>query len=347
MKLEIRLMQLHKTYSVGRSCLLKTTNMLNQKTIVITGASSGAGKAIALEFAQQANKLVLAARNMIALEETADECRALGAEVKCVQTDVSEPTALINLASEADDLGNGIDVWVNNAGILAVGSFTDTPLEVTEQVIRTNLLGYIYGAHAVMPYFKKQGRGILINNISIGGFMPVPYGVGYSASKFGIRGFSSALKAELKDFPDIHVCDAYPAFLDSPGIQHAANYTGKVLKPAPPVYDPRRLAMAIVSLAENPRSELMVGSISNLIRLAYGILPGITLTITKAVISTYLNQAKDSGKTNGNIFNTLAFGNAVFGGWGLPGRPKAHRKYIAAGLLATTALSLLLVRKTR
>jgi len=69
--------------------------MLNQKTIVITGASSGAGKAIALEFAQQANKLVLAARNMVALEETAEECRALGAEVKGVKTDVSEPTALI------------------------------------------------------------------------------------------------------------------------------------------------------------------------------------------------------------------------------------------------------------
>ena len=321
--------------------------MTNQKTIVITGASSGAGKAIALEFAPQGHKLVLAARNIIALEETAEECRALGAEVKCVQTDVTEPTALINLASEADTFGGKIDVWVNNAGILAVGSFTDTPLEVTEQVVRTNLLGYIYGAHAVMPYFKNQGHGTLINNISIGGFMPVPYGVGYSASKFGIRGFSSALKAELTDFPDIHVCDAYPAFLDSPGIQHAANYTGKALKPAPPVYDPRRLAMAIVSLAENPRSALMVGSISSLLRFAYGIFPGITTTVTKIVISTYLNQAKESGKTNGNVFNTLAFGNAVFGGWGLPGRPKAHRKYLAAGLIITSALSLVLLRKPR
>jgi cell division protein FtsW (lipid II flippase) len=105
--------------------------------------------------------------------------------------------------------------------------------------------------------------------------------------------------------------------------------------------------MAIVSLADNPRSELMVGSISNLLRFAYGIFPGITTTVTKAVISTYLNQAKDSSKTNGNIFNTLAFGNAVFGGWGLPGRPKAHRKYLAAGLIITSALSFMLLRKPR
>lgn len=336
-----------KTYPVGLSCLYKTVFMLNQKTVVITGASSGAGKAIAIEFAQRAHKLVLAARNMVALEETAEECRAFGAEVKCVQTDVTEPTALINLASEADAFGGKIDVWVNNAGILAVGSFTETPLEVTEQVVRTNLLGYIYGAHAVMPYFKKQGHGTLINNISIGGFMAVPYGVGYSASKFGIRGFSSALKAELSAFPNIHVCDAYPAFLDSPGIQHAANYTGKALKPAPPVYDPRRLAMAIVSLADHPKSALMVGSMSSLLRFAYGIFPGITTTLTKAVISTYLKQAKDADKTNGNIFNTLAFGNSVFGGWGLPGKPKAHRKYLAAGLIITSALSLALLRKHR
>lgn len=321
--------------------------MLNQKTIVITGASSGAGKAIAMEFAVQGPKLVLASRNLVAMEETAEECRKLGATVKCVVTDVSEPTAMINLASEADDFGGGIDIWVNNAGVLAVGSFTDTPIEVTEQVVRTNLLGYIFGAHAVMPYFKKQKYGTLINNISIGGFMPVPYGVGYSASKFGIRGFSSALKSELADYPEIHVCDAYPAFLDSPGIQHAANYTGKAIKPAPPVYDPRRLAMAIVKLAENPRSEVMVGSVSSLLRYAYAILPGITTTITKAVIATYLKQAKDTPKTSGNIFNTLAFGNAVFGGWGIPGKPKAHRKYLAAGLVITTAMGLLLLKNRR
>lgn len=318
-----------------------------QKTIVITGASSGAGKAIALEFAAGGHRLVLASRNQTAMEETAEECRVLGAAVKCVVTDVSEPTAMINLAAEADTFGSKIDVWVNNAGVLAVGPFTETPVEVTEQVIRTNLLGYIYGAHAVLPYFKKQQFGTLINNISIGGFMPVPYGVGYSASKFGIRGFSSALKAELSDFPNIHVCDAYPAFLDSPGIQHAANYTGKALKPAPPVYDPRRLAMAIVKLADNPRSELMIGSVSSLLRLAYGILPGFSTTVTKAVISTYLKQAKQASKTNGNLFNTLAFGTSVFGGWGLPGRPRAHQKYLAAGLLLTSTLGLLLLKKHR
>jgi short-subunit dehydrogenase len=321
--------------------------MLNQKNIVITGASSGVGRAIALEFATHGSNLVLASRNSSALEEVANECEELGARVICVVTDVTNPGDMINLAAEADDFGGKIDVWVNNAGVLAAGAFDETPMEVHDQVIRINLMGYLHGAHAVMPYFKKQGHGILINNISIGGFLPVPYGVGYSASKFGLRGFSSALKSELIDWPNIHICDTFPAFLDTPGIQHAANYTGKFIKPAPPVYDPRRVAMAIVKIAEHPKSETMIGSISTLLRLSQGLFPGITKAITGKVISKYLKGAEEINETDGNIFNTVNYGNSVFGGWGVPGKPKAHRKYIAGGFFMAAALTFVLLKRNR
>lgn len=307
--------------------------MLNQQTIVITGASSGAGKAIALELALERPKLVLASRNLEALQDVALECDRLGAQVRCVVTDVSNAGDLINLAAEADDFGGKIDVWVNNAGVLAVGDYDKMPMELNEQVIRTNLLGYMNAAHAVLPYFKRQRNGILINNISIGGYLPVPFGVAYSASKFGIRGFSSALKAELADWPGIHVCDVYPAFLDTPGIQHAANYSGKVIRPTPPVYDPRRVAMVIAKLARHPRGHVMVGSASVLLRASYGLFPGLTRSLTKVFISGYLKTAKEIPQTDGNLFTPVEYGNSVFGGWGLPGRPRAHRKYIAAGLL--------------
>jgi len=317
------------------------------RTIVITGASSGAGRAIALAFAEKQDQLVLASRNFEELKNVAIECEAFGAIVRIVQTDVTDPGAMINLAAAADDFGGHIDVWVNNAGVLAVGAFDETPMEVLDQVIRTNLMGYIHGAHAVMPYFKKQGRGILINNISIGGFLPVPYGTGYSASKFGIRGFSAALKGELVGFPNIHVCDAYPAFIDSPGIQHAANYTGKQLRPAPPVYDPKRLAMAIVKLADYPRSEVMVGSASVFLRYCYALFPGITRGVAGKVIHEYLSHADPIDKSDGNLFLPVDYGNAVYGGWGAPGKPKAHRKYIAGGLLLfSVGLMMLLSKKT-
>jgi short-subunit dehydrogenase len=315
------------------------------RTIVITGASSGAGRAIALEFAQLKERLILASRNINELDKIAKECWQLGAEVKAVHTDTSDYRSVINLAAMADDFGGKIDVWVNNAGVLAVGEFDVTPMEVTAQVVKTNLLGYMNGAHAVLPYFKKQGYGILINNISIGGFLPVPFGAGYSASKFGLRGFSAALKAELSSYRNIHICDAFPAFLDTPGIQHAANYTGKQLKPAPPVYDPVRVAQAIVKISKNPRPSTMIGSLSILLRFSHGLFPSLTRAIAGGVIKTYLKNAKEIESTSGNIFNDVNYGNAVHGGWGIPGKPKAHRKYIAGGLLALAATGLLILAK--
>lgn len=154
---------------------------LRGKTIVITGASSGAGRAAALKFAEQQPNLVLASRNELALNEVKTECESLGGQVLVVATDTSDSKAVINLANLANDWKNGIDVWINNAGVLAAGDFDKTPMALHEQVIKTNLLGYMNGAHAVLPIFKARGAGILINNISIGGFLPVPYGAGYTA----------------------------------------------------------------------------------------------------------------------------------------------------------------------
>lgn len=321
--------------------------LLEGKTIVITGASSGAGRAAALEFAPYGVALVLAARNQIALEELADECGILGSDVLVVATDVTDAKAMINLANAANDWKGQIDVWINNAGVLAVGDFDKTPIEVHTQVIETNLLGYINGAHAVMPIFKKQQKGILINNISIGGYLPVPYGAGYTASKFGLRGFSEALKGELSRWPDIYICDLFPAFLDTPGILHAANYAEKELKPAPPVYDPKRLAQAMVQIALNPKSNTYVGSASILLKLAHAVFPELITKVTGSVIRYYLKTANPITLTSGNLFNTVQYGMSTNGGFGLPGKPKAHRKYIAAGLLASFAAGLYLVSKKK
>ena len=184
---------------------------LNGKTIVITGASSGAGRMTALQFARYRTCLVLAGRNTEALNETAEQCRNSGSETLVHQADTGDYEAIKNLVQAAKNWKGSIHVWVNNAGVLAAGAFDSIPMELHEKVIRTNLLGYLHGAHAVLPVFKDQGYGTLINNISVGGYLPVPYGSGYSASKFGALGFFEALKGELTDWPHIHICDLFPA----------------------------------------------------------------------------------------------------------------------------------------
>ncbi|MDB5248136.1 MAG: short-chain dehydrogenase [Segetibacter sp.] len=294
-----------------------TTNKedLMDKTVVITGASSGAGRAAAIEFARHGAKLVLASRNIEALDEVEAECREIGALALAVKTDVTNAEAMKKLAATAAEFGGTIDIWINNAGVLAAGEFTETPIEVHEQVIRINLIGYLNGAHAVLPYFKKQQQGILINNISVGGWLPVPYSVAYSASKFGLRGYSEALRGELNRFPGIHVCDLFPAFLDSPGMQHSANYTGHILRPAPPVYDPQRLAVAMVSLAKRPRKSVTVGAAASMLRLSHAFFPSFTRYLTAKSVEGYLKKAEPAPTTSGNLFAASDYGTSIHGGW--------------------------------
>lgn len=321
-------------------------NSLYNKTIVITGASSGAGRAAALEFAKHKAKLVLAARRTETLKQLTDDCKEFGADAIVVATDVTDAAQMKQLAATAYQFAGGIDVWINNAGVLAAGEFTETPVEVHSHVIKTNLIGYINGAHAVLPYFKKQGFGVLINNISVGGWFPVPYAVGYSASKFGLRGFSEALRGELIRYPHIHVCNLFPAFLDTPGIQHAANYTGKILRPAPPVYDPQRVARSMVAVAKNPKKAVTIGSIASLLRLAHFLMPGVSRFVTAKVIELYIKKAPTASVTSGNIFQPVDYGTSIYGGWNTTA-DAAKRKKMAGNfaLIAGSVIGLLLVAK--
>ncbi|MCU7551942.1 SDR family oxidoreductase [Chitinophagaceae bacterium LB-8] len=316
---------------------------LTGKTVVITGASSGVGRAIALEFARSGADLVLAARREQALTEVAVECDNLGGKALKVITDVTDPVAVKRLAQAAIDFSGKIDVWVNNAGVLAAGAIDEAPVEIHNQVIQTNLIGYINGAAAVIPFFKRQGHGILINNISVGGWFPVPYAIGYSASKFGLRGFSEALRGELHQWHDIHVCDLFPGFLDTPGIQHAANYTGRYIKPAPPVYDPQRVARATVCIAKNPRNAKTIGSTSTFLRLAHAIFPGLSRSITASVIESYLKKAEHTAETSGNLFEPVEFGTSIHGGWS--NAVSSHKRTIGLLLFATVAGILLMRQK--
>ena len=317
------------------------------KTIVITGASSGVGKAMAWELAQQKNRLVLAARREEALEEVVKECKQLGGLAIAVPTDMRSVENIRQLAAKAVEFGGAIDVWINNAGVLAAGALEQIPADVNEDVIRTNLMGYMHSAHTVLPYFKEQGYGLLINNISIGGWFPTPYGAAYTASKFGIRGFSESLKGELNEFPDIHICDLYPGFLDTPGIQHAANYTGKLLKPAPPVYDPLKVAKAVVSIVECPPKRATIGAASVFMRLAYQLFPSLTRAITASVIRTYLKQAEPMPFNSGNILQPVSYGITVDGGWREPLNRSMNKKagFIAAGIAGVLVGAFWLGRK--
>jgi short-subunit dehydrogenase len=304
---------------------------LKGSTVVVTGASSGIGKATALAFAAEGANVVIAARRARALDHVVQEIEKKGGCALAVPTDVTDPAAVERLAQTAADHFNGrIDVWFNNAGVGAVGSFTDVPLTVHEEVIRINLLGCLHGAYAAVPYFKRQNAGVLINMNSAGAWLPTAYAVAYSASKFGLRGFSEALRAELKDYADIHVCDVFASFVNTPGFEHAANYTGHMLKPAPPVLSPWKIARAVVHLAQHPKARRIVGWPVNLARLGYALTPAFSTFLMKWGLDHYFKKAQPVPRTEGHILSSSPQGQSVFG--------KSYKPGAGGALLAAAAL---------
>lgn len=330
------------------STIFKKTKTLplNKQVVVITGASSGVGRATALEFARYRCTVILAARQQNELEEVAEICIKLGAKALAVPTDVSSAESVNNLAKAAVAFGGQINTWVNVAGVAIMGEFNAVPLAEHEQVIRTNLLGAVYGAYAVLPYFKKQQSGTIINMNSVGGWVATPYSVAYSVSKFGLRGYSEALRAELYRFPDIHVCDVFPSFLDTPGTRHAGNYIGKVLKPVPPVYPTTKIASTIVSLAVRPRNKVTVGAVAYLVRLSDALLPGLAEWGIAKGLEAYLKVGDDAPITSGNILHPTGTFNQISGGYTAKTITQ-KRVNTVAGIAAVAAGVLFVISKIR
>lgn len=311
------------------------------RAVVITGASSGIGRATAHAFAKERANLVLAARGEAALGEAARECRRIGARAVAVPTDMRDPEAVRLLAVMAAETFGGIDVWVNNAGGGVVGRYWEAPLADHRATVETDLLGYMHGAYAALPCFLDQGQGTLINVVSIGGLIPTPYASAYAAAKAGVRAFARSLAQELAPWPGIQVCSVFPYFVDTPGVHHAANRTGRALKPAPFVLRPEQVAEAILALARAPRPEVVVGVMGKLGRLGHALAPGLVETTLRLGIDAYLAQAEPAPATDGNLFHPVQAPMAVTGGWRRPGLRTAAvgLGFAAAGFLATRALA--------
>ena len=287
---------------------------LGSRVVVLTGASSGIGRATAFALAEEGATLVLAARDRAALEAVAEACERLGADTLVVPTDVVDAAAMRALADAALERFGTIDVWINNAGVGVVGRFDEIPIAVHRRVVETNLMGEMNGAHAVLPHFRQQQRGTLINMVSIGAWAPTPYATAYAASKFALRGFSESLRAEQADLPDVHVCEVYPSFVDTPGFHNGGNYTGRKLKPPPPLLDPQQVAQAVVSLVKRPRATVTVGSVAWPSRVVHALAPGLMGRVAKRLFDTALGQADPAPNTSGNLFDPSRR-HAVNGGY--------------------------------
>jgi NAD(P)-dependent dehydrogenase (short-subunit alcohol dehydrogenase family) len=187
---------------------------LNGKIVLITGASSGIGRATALRLASQGARVVLAARTAAALEDPAASITGAGGEALVVATDVSDPIQCERAVTAAVDHFGGLDILINSAGLSLRAYFDGTVLDAMERVMRVNFFGTLYCTHFALPHIKER-RGSLIAISSLTGKRGVPSYALYGASKAAVLGLYDSLRLELAD-DGVHVGVLTPGYVDTP-----------------------------------------------------------------------------------------------------------------------------------
>ncbi|MCF7803791.1 MAG: SDR family oxidoreductase [Candidatus Marinimicrobia bacterium] len=202
------------------------------KVVIITGASSGIGRALAIELAGQGAKIVLAARNKEALTAVAAECQSIGGEAFVVPTDISEKAQCEHLIENTIEEFGYIDILVNNAGISMwayFGEFDD--LDWFEKMMKVNYMGAVYCTKFALPYLKNSA-GLIVAVSSLAGKTGVPTRSGYAASKHALVGFFDSLRIEIAD-SGVDVTLVYPGFVATEIRKRALGWEGKPLEQSP------------------------------------------------------------------------------------------------------------------
>jgi short-subunit dehydrogenase len=311
---------------------------LEQSVVAITGASSGIGRAAALRLARRGSSLALCARSAAPLAAVAAECEAAGAEVAWSALDVADEDAVERFAAQAVERFGRLDVWVNNAGVIAYGAFEQIPSEVFRRIVETNLMGQVHGARAALRRFRAQGSGVLINMSSVWGRVSTPQVTPYIVSKNAVRAFSECLSGELAAEEDIHVATMVPQAVDTPIFAHAGNYSGHRVRPIPPVLDVDEVARGIEACAENPKREVNYGQSGRALEILYAVAPGLYRRVAHRAFVRGTMAPLPAPASPGSVLGS-AGPHAVAGGWRERRRPALRRAFAAAAFGAVAGIA--------
>jgi NAD(P)-dependent dehydrogenase (short-subunit alcohol dehydrogenase family) len=303
------------------------------KVVVITGASSGIGRAAAHEFAKQGATLVLAARGKESLEAAAAECRALGVEAIAIPTDVAEERQVNDLVATV--------VFVGNAALFVYGLFEQTPTEAFKRVVDTNLHGHVHAVKALLPHWKQQGKGTYVLVGSIQSLLSAPYQSAYVTSKHAALGLIDVLADEHQG-TGIRFGAVLPSTIDTPIYQNGANYTDKASHPLPPTVSVQRAAKAVVAQAVHPKRNRYVGRLQASFVIAEFAVPWLFHRITTPAVEIFALRGHQA-PTDGNLYAPNDAGNATDGGW-VAKRRRVTRPLVWLGL---AGLVTLVVRRGR
>ena len=315
---KIKLLAMLCLLSIATSCTtwkLGTSGQkkISGKTYVIVGSSSGFGRGVAQELGECKANVVLAARRTNLLEEIADTIRRSGGKAIVVTMDISKPEDLQRVADEAEKEFSKIDVWINMAGVGAIGRFWEIPTEDQARVIDVNLKGFVYGSKVAVQQFIKQKQGVLINMGAVDSETPLAYQTSYAASKAGVRSLSLSLSQELRlnGYKDIKVVTIEPWAVDTPWWRHAANYSG--VEPKMALMDePDKVVNAVLRKSLRPKKIVPVGWKAKGSSFMANVFPRFNEWFTANVSHKYqMEIGPEASPTQGSIYQPMPEGRGV------------------------------------
>lgn len=259
--------------------------------VIITGASSGIGEALAYLLADQGARLALAARSLDKLNAVAAECERRGTKAIALPTDVMDEAQCRRLIESTVGQYGRIDMLVNNAGFSVSALFEDLPdLAGFREVMDTNFMGGIYCTHCALPYLK-QSRGRIVGVSSLSGKLPLPFNSAYSASKHAMAGFFDTLRVELAD-SGVTVTMAYPDFVVTGFVANSRNASGRRRgeNAAKRFYTDKMMkadtcARLILEAAAQRKRELVTSTRGKLAGWGKLILPGLMDSLMKKAVT--------------------------------------------------------------
>ena len=257
------------------------------KVIVVTGASQGIGRALCLALASQQPRLVLAARDVPALEAVAAECRMRGAETLVVGTDVADEASCRALVEQAVQRFGALDVLVNNAGIGMLARFEDvSDLRPYETLLRVNVLGSIYPTYYALPHLRRT-RGQVVAVSSLAGLNGVPMRTAYATTKHAQIGFFDSLRVELRG-SGVDVTVVCPYWVQSEIRKRSAGPDGRTIEVSPvhetEIMTAEECARLMVRAMERRQRMLVMTFKGRLGRWAKLIAPGLVDRIAAAAV---------------------------------------------------------------
>ena len=235
------------------------TRPLREQVVVVTGASSGVGRAIARAFGRERSRVGLIARTREALENAAREVRAAGGEAMVLPLDVADPAAVERAADEVAARWGRIDTWVNDAMVSVFSPVRETTPEEYRRVTEVNYLGTVYGTLAALRHMRAAGEGTIVQIGSALAYRSIPLQSAYCASKAAIRGFTDSLRCELAhERSRVRVTMLQLPAVNTPQFDVVRSRLPRQPQPVPPIYQPEPYAEAALFCMEHPIRELPV-----------------------------------------------------------------------------------------